>query len=231
MRDGVTEVVNRANQRGGRMLSVVDLIERETLSVEQSSWLLRRILNGSSFLVGATPGGAGKTALMGALLTMLPPKSDVFLTSGSRWKKAPEGSCLVAYELNDAFYEAYIWGADVREFAGLGTRGRRLVSNLHADTVEEAREQIVNRCGADEEEFRAFSLFIPITVGGGFGRRSRVVERVFEAAPEGWREAEPKGDPAIAGFLQRLLDKGVREIEVVREEWVGTLQRGEIGGP
>ena len=44
MRDVVTEVVNRANQRGGRMLSVVDLIERQTLSLDRASWRLRRIL-------------------------------------------------------------------------------------------------------------------------------------------------------------------------------------------
>jgi hypothetical protein len=189
------------------MLSVVDLIERETLSLDQVSWLLRRILEGSSFLVGATPGGAGKTAVMGALLTMVPLGTAVYLTSGGGWRKAPKGSCLVAYELNDAFYEAYIWGADVREFAGLGTDGRRLVSNLHADTVEEAREQIVDQCGATEEEFRAFSLFLPITVGGGFGRRSRVVERIFQAESQGWREAEPQGDAAIGKFLERQIGR------------------------
>lgn len=228
MRDVVTEVVNRANQRGGRMLSVVDLIERQTLSMEQASWLLRRILEGSSFLVGATPGGAGKTAVMGALLTMLPPGTQVYLTSGGGWRKTPEGSCLVAYELNDSFYEAYIWGAEVKAFARLGTKGRRLVSNLHADSVEEAREQIVGRCGATEEEFRAFSIFLPIRVGGGFGRRSRVVERIFQADQRGWRESEPQGDGAVARFLDELLTRGVREVEEVRGAWIGALAAGDI---
>ena len=230
--DAVIEVVNRANQRGGRMLSVVDLIERGTLTVEQSSWLLRRILEGSSFLVGATPGGAGKTAVMGALLTMLPGESKLYLTEGSKWKAAPEGACLVAYELNDSFYEAYIWGEDVRTFARLGVQGRRLVSNLHADTVEEAREQIVEQCGATEEEFCAFSLFIPISVGGGFGRSDRVVETIFQAdegaGPGCWQEAEPDNDPLIASFLEGLLSKGVREIESVRRKWLAALERGEV---
>jgi hypothetical protein len=210
------------------MLSVVDLVERETLSLEQASWLLRRILEGSSFLVGATPGGAGKTAVMGALLAMLPPQTQVYLTSGERWKKAPPGSCLVAYELNDAFYEAYIWGRELQEYARLGREGRRLVSNLHADTVEEAREQIVVQCGVGEEEFRGFSIFIPITVGGGFSGRSRVVERIFQADHQGWLEAEPAADRAIASFLTGLLEGGVREIEAVREGWVGALRRGDL---
>lgn len=230
--DSVLEIVNRANQRGGRMLSVVDLIERGTLTLEQGSWLLRRILEGSSFLVGATPGGAGKTAVMGALLTMLPEESEVHLTEGTRWKRAPEGACLVAYELNDSFYEAYIWGEDVRMFARLGTQGRRLVSNLHADTIQEAREQIVDQCGATEAEFCAFSLFIPISVGGGFGRSDRVVKTIFQAdsavRPGCWQEAEPQRDHAIATFLEGLLSEGVRQIESVRRKWLAALNRGDM---
>lgn len=210
------------------MLSVVDLIERETLSLGQGSWLLRRVLQGSSFLVGATPGGAGKTAVMGALLTMLPPGSEVYLTAGSAWKKAPEGACLVAYELNDDFYEAYIWGEDVKAFARLGAKGRRLVSNLHADSVEEAREQIVAQCGASEEEFRVFSLFVPIRFAGGIGRRERIVECIYEAREDGWREAQPEEDARIAPFLSQLLERGVREIEPVRREWLKALERGEL---
>ena len=50
------------------MLSVVDLLEAGTLSPAQAAWLLRRILRGSSWLVGAGPGGAGKTTVMSALL-------------------------------------------------------------------------------------------------------------------------------------------------------------------
>lgn len=226
--DSVIEVVNRANQRGGRMLSIVDLIERETLTMEQASWLLRRILEGSSFLVGATPGGAGKTAVMGALLTMLPRDGKVYLTSGSEWKNAPEGACLVAYELNDAFYEAYIWGEDVKTFARLGSLERRIVSNLHADTIEEAREQIVGQCGASEQEFLAFSLFLPIRFAGGGGRRERVVEQIYEGTGTAWREAEPEEDSRITAFLWQLLERGVREVEAVRRNWTEALEREEL---
>ena len=61
--DPVIELVNRSHQRGGRMLSVVDLVAADTLTMEQACWLLVRILDGSSWLVGANPGGAGKTAV------------------------------------------------------------------------------------------------------------------------------------------------------------------------
>ena len=39
----VLSIVNRANQRGGRMLSVVDLLEAGTLSLAQAAWLAARV--------------------------------------------------------------------------------------------------------------------------------------------------------------------------------------------
>ena len=54
--------IDRCNQRGGRMLSVVDLIEAETLSAELAAYCLAAVGQGASFMVGALPGGAGKTS-------------------------------------------------------------------------------------------------------------------------------------------------------------------------
>ena len=55
------------------MLSVIDLIKAGTLNIAQAAWLALRILDGDSFLIGARPGAAGKTTVMGALLGLLPP--------------------------------------------------------------------------------------------------------------------------------------------------------------
>ena len=49
------------------MLSVVDLIDAGTISVDLAAYSLAAISQGASFLVGAMPGGAGKTTVMGAL--------------------------------------------------------------------------------------------------------------------------------------------------------------------
>ena len=56
--------INRCNQRGGRMLSIVDLIQAGTISRDLAAYALAAIGNGASFLVGAMPGGAGKTTVM-----------------------------------------------------------------------------------------------------------------------------------------------------------------------
>ncbi|NLX42680.1 MAG: hypothetical protein GXY79_04280, partial [Chloroflexi bacterium] len=98
--DSAIAIVNRANQRGGRMLSIVDLLLAETLTLPQAAWLAAQVLGGRSFLVGARPGGAGKTTVMGALLGLLPRNEPVLLAArGTGWESAAPGSCVVAYEI------------------------------------------------------------------------------------------------------------------------------------
>jgi hypothetical protein len=50
----------------------------------------------------------------------------------------------------------------------------RIAANLHADTLEEARKQIVEQNGVDEAGFRAFGMFLPVLLRRGpegVGRR------------------------------------------------------------
>lgn len=56
--------IERCNQRGGRMLSIVDLIEAGTMTRELAAYSLAAIGAGASFMVGALPGGAGKTTVI-----------------------------------------------------------------------------------------------------------------------------------------------------------------------
>lgn len=240
MSDPVIDAVVRSNQRGGRMLSLIDLIEAQTLTREMAAWLTERIEAGASVLVGANPGGAGKTAVMGALLTMLPPGERVHVTHSSRgfgfrsaksdghWRSAGAGDCVVAYEISPASYEAYIWGEEVRAFLERATAGARLVANLHADTLEEARDQIVTDNGATRAAFNAFDVFVPITVGGGFGGRTRTIERLDYRGADGWTHtgrspALSDRAAAIAAFLDGCAVDGVRHIEDVRARWLGSV--------
>ncbi len=64
--------IERCNQRGGRMLTVRDLLDAGTLDEEIAAYFLAAISGGRSFLVGANPGGAGKTTVMAALLNFIP---------------------------------------------------------------------------------------------------------------------------------------------------------------
>jgi hypothetical protein len=226
----VIQVVNRANQRGGRMLSVIDLIERETLPLRLAAELLRRVRAGFGFLVGASPGGAGKTAVMGALLTMLPSDSTVHLTSGSGWRDARPGEYVVAYEISPASYEAYIWDRDLRDMCALAGRGCRLVSNLHADTLDEARDQVVGQNGVFPEQFQSFETFIPIQTGSGTasvlrGGMRRRIDHCYVAEEGSWTKIDANCGPpprGIGAFLERCLADGTRRIEEVRARWLAS---------
>jgi len=61
------------NQRGGRMLTVVDLIEAGTISPEMAAAVMEALARGASILTGARPSGAGKTTVLAAFLNLLPP--------------------------------------------------------------------------------------------------------------------------------------------------------------
>ena len=64
--------IEQLNQRGGRTLSIVDLIQAGTLSVDMAACAMRAMHQGASLLTGARPGGAGKTTLMAAISVVLP---------------------------------------------------------------------------------------------------------------------------------------------------------------
>ncbi|MFO7696431.1 MAG: hypothetical protein R6X16_04650 [Anaerolineae bacterium] len=237
--DAVIQLVNRANQRGGRMLSVIDLLDAGTLSRAQACWLLARILRGASFLVGARPGGAGKTAVMGALLTMLPPGETVRLaTRGTGWEASRPGDCIVAYEIGRGRFEAYVWGSTLMRMTALGQAGCRIVTNLHADALEEAREQIAVQCGAGEAGLAAFETFISIRTRGRGTSMERVVGDIQWHDRDSWRVFEPDrhvptlAEGAIAEFLDRCVADGIRTIEAVRSAWLEALPAvvGATGG-
>jgi hypothetical protein len=225
--DPVLAAVNRANQRGGRMLSVVDLLEAGTLDPAQAAWLVARVTQGSSWLVGARPGGAGKTTVMAALLAMLPAGQRVRLTlARGGWREARPGETVVCYELSPGLYDAYLWGPEARRLTELGTAGCRIVANLHADTLEEARRQVVGDCGATEEGFQAFGLFLPLRLTGTRLQPLPVLKEIHWAQDGRWNLCQ--GPPPLAGslereaaaFLESCRERGLYSVEKVRAAWL-----------
>ena len=135
--------IEQLNQRGGRTLSIVDLIQAGTINVEMAADAMRAMAEGASLLTAARPGGAGKTAPMAAILGLLPPGVPIVTVDGSRviheGLKHPAGepACYLAHEIGDGDWYGYIWGRDVVEFFSLIGGQRRIASCLHADTQEE----------------------------------------------------------------------------------------------
>ena len=235
--------IERLNQRGGRTLSTVDLIEDGTLSVELAAHLSEAVLDGASFLTAAGPGGVGKSTLLACLLNMLPPETRVVTVSdapvisdpGRNDPQSPE--CFLAHEIGSGHWFGYIWGEDVPAFFGLMDDARRIASCLHADTLEETRHVLVARLGVPEARFNEVDLvlfMVAVRHGGRILRRvSAAYERndsagehrlicEWDAASDSFRGRDnpPAARPDLVAFWQSVVAEGVRDSREVRRRYV-----------
>ena len=232
--------INACNQRGGRMLSLVDLIDAGTVDLALGAYLAASMRAGASLLVGAQPGGAGKTAVMCALLNFLPDhtaisaiSSQAVLAAGLRDERTGE-TCYMAHEIGAGNYYAYIWGGHARAFFRLAARGHIVASNLHADTLEQTQSQLCRENGVDPGDLAAVTLKLYLRVQRSGWHTDRRISHVYEsdgahdrlvwtgdASGAFTRRAEstfvsPDQEASYARLLDDLYQRDVRRIEDVR---------------
>ena len=141
--------IDSLNQRGGRMLSLVDLVDAGTVSLDMAAEMTCVAATGGSFLTAAGPGGVGKTTLMGALLAFLAPGTEIVAIEGPETLEhlpapSPDApKCLLVHEIGSGHWYGYLWGPAVGRYVeAAGSPGRSLASNLHAETYQEAVGQL-----------------------------------------------------------------------------------------
>lgn len=242
--------INRCNQRGGRMLSVVDLIEAETLTPGLAAYCLASIGGGASFMVGAVPGGAGKTTVMGALLNFVPPGVPLAPADGPEaiaqgLRRPNPRRCFICHEIGDGPYYAYLWGDELRGYFRLPEAGHTLATNLHADTYDQARRQICDANGVPERALRRMHLMLFLSVNRAVGRRR--IETVWESdgvqphrklydasAPDGLTGSGSLVNASALEAAEReisdLLASGARTIEDVRDHMTHRVREGFADG-
>lgn len=222
------------------MLSVFDLLTAGTLRVELAAYLMARISRGSSFMVGAAPGGAGKTTVMCALLNFAPAGLPLLAATPAAVHGAAEARtsarvCYVCHEIGSGSYFAYLWQESLRKYCGLLGKGHMLAANLHADDLEQARDQVCGDNGVPIELFNGFGLLIFLRMSGGWRDSRRWIEKVYSS--DGSSGHRPVHDPAAGimphpssqayladpvyvakcrAFLKSMLAAGVRKIERTR---------------
>jgi hypothetical protein len=230
--------IDRCNQRGGRMLSIVDLVEAGTLPRGLAAFSLAAIGGGASFLVGAVPGGAGKTTVMGALLNLVPAEVELAAADSPATIERALGHpsprrCYICHEIGQGPYYAYLWGKALKAYFRLPGAGHMLATNLHADTFDEAREQICTDGGVPEADLRRMNLLyfleadrdglqIRRRITGVWAATGRAAHRpVFPvpASPElidhgGF--VPPEGMRKARETIDRLMESPARTIEEVR---------------
>jgi hypothetical protein len=239
--DNIAEIEG-LNQRGGRTLSFVDLIEAGTMSAEMAGEFAAMVESGSSILTAARLGGVGKSTLLAGLLACLPPGERIVTTPGLPEVEAAaardgEAECYLAHEIGRGPYYAYLWGPAAAGFFGLAAAGRRIATCLHADEIEETYRQLDSQ-GIDMPTIRSISMVAFIKK---FGNRRRV-DSVYVTGPKAhrvrwlWEEDEdvfvPQGaspvDDAraleLADVFDDLATKRVHEFAEVRSRLAGVLR-------
>jgi hypothetical protein len=221
--------IDRCNQRGGRMLSIVDLIEAGTVSRELAAYSLAAIGRGASFMVGALPGGAGKTTVMCALLNFVPKDAQLAPADGSaaieRGLKSPAPRrCYLCHEIGSGSYYAYLWGEELRAYFRLPEAGHIMATNLHADTYDQAYRQVCGTNGVSADALRRMNLMFFLSVGREGFRSRRRMATVWES--DG-REAH---HPVFAGESPDRLDGSdlvsAEELAAARETIEAVLKSG-----
>ncbi|MGC9396776.1 MAG: hypothetical protein ACP5J4_18170 [Anaerolineae bacterium] len=234
--------LDACNQRGGRMLSLIDLLDAGTVDLPLAAYLAAAMRHGASLLVGARPGGAGKTAVMAALLNFLPDAMTIQAV-GSRavldmaaQDPKPGATCYLAHEIGDGFYYAYLWDDEARDFFALAALGHTIATNLHADTLEETYDQLCLENGVAPAHLAAVTLKVYLRIDRSdrldFKRRvSHVYESdgvedrllwhrnrygTFERQDVESAIVSPVEETACARFLTGLRRRNVRHIEDVR---------------
>ena len=164
--------IEALNQRGDRMLSVVDLLLAGTMNLEMAALLCALVGRGASFLSGAVPGGAGKTTVMAALLAFLPPGVEIITVDSERAlaDAAPANErgtrrCYLAHEIGAGGWYGYIWGRAVRDYLNLARRGHMIGTGLHADATLRSSDASSLRSTSNLAQLRQILLAPPLEVG------------------------------------------------------------------
>lgn len=226
------------------MLTLIDLIVARTVDLPLAAYLAAVMRRDGSLLVGARPGGAGKTTVMCALLNFLPTATALQPIEGrvvlqrGREDGAYGETCYLAHEIGDGYYYAYVWGQEARAFFELGGAGHTIASNLHADTLAETRAQLCDENGVAPAHLATVTLKLYLRLDRGAGWRvRRRISHVYEnagAADGGDRLVwtgerggafERQAASAIVGseeeryyadLLAQLRSRGVKTLEGVR---------------
>ena len=122
---------------------------------------MSHVSKGASFIIGSGPRGIGKKTTMRALPGFAPGRLPFVIALPeeiSGISNVP--SCVISHEVSEHRVPTYLWGQDLRDFFELPQQGHMLVSNMHANHIDEVHSQIVAANDVPEDQFRAINPFV-----------------------------------------------------------------------
>lgn len=228
-RENLIEIAGLSQR--GKTLSIVDLIEANTVPLQMAAYSLYVISHGASILTAAKPGNAGKTTLLACLLTFIPPGSRIVTISSPsvlRSLKDDKPTYMLIHEIGSGPWYAYLWGRDVGEAFRMIRPGRYLASCIHADTLDELKRILISReLGVSPGDFAKLDLIYFMHMEGGYftGYRRRVAA-MYEAFDDATRHSllfrwDRKGDRFLkeedSDLIRRLAVGSKKTDREVRE--------------
>jgi len=137
-------------------------------------------------MVGAVPGGAGKTTVMCALLNFVPVGVPLLAATPQAVYEAanvdtPRRCCYICHEIGAGSYFAYLWAEALQTYCKLSEAGHILATNLHADDLEQARDQVCGDNDVPIEHFNRFELLIFLSVEDDYFKAHRRIEDVYSS--------------------------------------------------
>ncbi len=162
-------------------LSRVQIMQAGTLPPRMAAAFWLGLERGASFIFAAEPPGAGKTTLLTALLPYTRDDTMAYFTRGwgETFDLPPPSDDYPTYILVNEISDhlpVYSWGPYVVECFRLLSEGYSLLSTLHAETVEEVIDQLVEDNDAAPEHVAKLTFVAPMVVEnreGGTLRRVR----------------------------------------------------------
>jgi hypothetical protein len=151
---------------------------------------------------------------MGALLNFVPPEVELApADSQESIEQALAGNsprrCFICHEIGPGSYYAYLWGQELLEYFSVAEAGHMLATNLHADTYEQARDQICQQNEVPEAALRRL---------GGLSRSCSPVAGGLSKTCEQWSFSRGCRKP---GVLARKERPSIPCLRVTVAEWLG----------
>ena len=247
--DPILSEIYNMQQRGERMLSIVDLIKAGTVSIELAAHLIALIIKGITISSGSLIGGTGKTTLLASLLAFFPKERKLVTVTSSNLEvllKESENysnTTYLCHEISPARYYSYLWGKDLKLYFNLKKNDNDLAFTIHADSPDEVYPQIINNdSGLKREDFFKIDILIFIKAINNIIQNNRRVTLLYEKDENSCKHVltykfNQNGfikladspllnkklvtlEPKIQIFLKNLINQNIYKIEDVRDNFL-----------
>jgi hypothetical protein len=163
-------------------LSITQILQVGTMPPELAALFWLSLERRASLILASEPPSSGKTTILTALLTFLPPETGVYFTRGwgETFDLPPLSDAAPTYILVNEISDdlpVYSWGPYVVRIFELLAEGYSLGSTMHADTVEETIAELEEGVPRRHLAHLTFIATLRLMYAGG-----RILRRLNEAA-------------------------------------------------